>query len=174
MAIFNVPRAGRKNADYAEKLVRNMFMDERKIFNLGFGVASDSPELIIDSFESVRNTYCKVNPIKVHYMEIYIAYEQGKIALPIISNEVAKYLYDKGFQSYISVTDTGSAYLIAIAVNAVSFKTGELFKDNNAHYQEIFKYLRGMVPVKWDLQASDNTFFDPERRDGNYMHGSYA
>ena len=174
MAIFNVPRAGRKNADYAEKLLGNMFMDERQIFKQGFGVCLDNPECILHSFESVRNTYCKINPVKVHYMEIYIAYEQGKIALSIISNEVGRYLYEKGFQSFISVTDTGSAYLIAIAVNAVSFITGELFKDNNAHYQEIFKYLRGMVPVKWDLQASDNTFFDPDRRDGNYVHGNYA
>ena len=173
MAVFNVPRAGRQNENYTENLIENMFYDERCEFKQGFGVCDSSPEMMVHSFEAIRQTYCKINMLKTHYFELFIEYEIGLCAVKMIAEMIGRGLYNSGFQSFVTAIDTGDRYLISVALNAVSFKDGELFHDNNACYLEIYQFLCNLLPGGICIGVTENTFFNPGKREGNYCHGEY-
>ena len=174
MAIFNVPRAGRKNENYTENLIQNMFYDDNCVFKQGFGVIDNSAEEVIYSFDFVRNSVGKNNVLKTHYFELFIEYEIGMCTAMMIAEKIGRELYNAGFQCFVTVTDLGDRYLIAVAVNSVSFKNGYLFQDNNDCYANVFQFVSSLLPDCIDIQVSENTFFDPAKQDGNYCHGEYA
>lgn len=171
MPVFNVPRAGRKQDGYMETLLTNMYEEETAIYRMGYGVCGVNPELIISSFYSVQNTFCKVNPIKVHYMEIYIEKEFGIETTLNIADLFGRYVYSQGFQCYTSTIDSDNYYLIVVAVNAVSYVNGKAFHDNNMQYVQICNFLKSIMPAEWEFEVENNTFFNPEDGTGNYVHG---
>ncbi|MBQ3545382.1 MAG: hypothetical protein IJA34_10425 [Lachnospiraceae bacterium] len=173
MAVFNVPRAGRQDENYTKNLIENMFYDERCEYKQGFGICCSSAEMIVYSFEAIRQTYCKINTVKIHYFELFIEYEIGLTSVKKMAEMIGRELYNYGFQSFVTAIDTGDRYLISVALNAVSFKDGELFHDNNACYLEIYQFLCNLLPGGICIEVTENTFFSPERRDGNYCHGEY-
>lgn len=174
MARFNVPRASRNQEGYTEKLVFHMHSDQRVVFKQGYGVYDINPEMIVDSFQAVRNTYCKINLVKVHYMELFIEREAGLAVAVELADWFGRFLYGNGFQAFVSVMDMESEYAVAVALNAVSYVDGHLFHDNNACYNEIFQHLCRRLQVDWELDVTVNTFFDPKRPEGNYVHGVHA
>ena len=173
MAVFNIPRAKRNEDGYMERLIGNMYKSSNLIFKKGYGICYVSPETIINSFNSIRNLYCKINLLKVHCMELFIEPEIDRSVVIMIADRFGRILYDLGFQSFICVVDEGDRYVIAVAVNSVSFQEGRLFYDNNAHYGIIYQSLCEIIPLKLRLEISDNSFFDPEKRKGNYVHGVF-
>lgn len=173
MAIFNVPRAGRQNENYTENLIKNMFYDKRCEYKKGFGVCYSSPEMIVHSFESIRRTYCKINTVKTHCFELFIEYEIGLCAVLMVAEKIGQGLYDFGFQSFVTVIDTGDYFLISVAFNSVSYSKGVLFHDNNACYVEIYQFLRSVLPKKIYIGVTENTFFTSNKSDGHYQHGEY-
>lgn len=110
MPILNTPRAGRKQEGYMETLLTNMYTEETVIYKMGYGVCDINPEILISSFYSVQNTFCKFNPIKVHYMEIYIEKEFGIEIILSLADLFGRYLYGQGFQCYISTIDSDLVY----------------------------------------------------------------
>ena len=174
MAIFNVVRAGRKNDGYMEALIENMYKDKRVVYRNGFGVCDDSPELIVCTFDAVRNAYCKVNAIKVHCFEVFIEPEMGMSTISMVADNIGRYLFAKGFQSFIVIIDMGDMFGIVVTVNAVSFHDGSLFHDNNAHYLEIYQYLTKGASVPCKVFATNHSFFAPTLDGENYVHGMFA
>ena len=174
MAVFNTIRAGRKKEGYMENLIHNMYTDERVLFRQGYGVLDETEEKVVYSFYSVRNAYYKINQIKVHYMEIYVEYEFKLVDVVELAKNLAYCLYKYGFQTLVACIDTGNGYMIAVAVNAVSYVDGRLFHDNNAQYWAIYQYLRSCAPIGLSLTASENTFFPPRMENNNYVHGTLS
>ena len=174
MVVFNVPRAGRYESNYTKKLVHNMFHANYVLLRLGFGVCSDDVENIVASFAAIHNLYSKINLIKTHYFELFVDYETNKETVFKVAELIGRMLYNNGFQNFITVADTGDEYLIAVAFNAVSYQNGRLFHDNNACYYEILKFISGLFSKKTKISITENTFFDPKERDGNYCHGFYG
>ena len=174
MVVFNVPRAGRQNEDYTKNLIENMYDDENCIYKRGFGVCGNSPKMIVHSFESVRRTYCKVNAIKTHYFELYVEYEIGLTAVEIVAEMIGKGLYNAGFQSFVTISDTGDFFLVAVALNSTSFNRKGLFHDNNTCYTEVYNYICTLFPERIQVGVTENAFFDPSKREGNYCHGRFA
>ena len=107
-------------------------------------------------------------------MEVYVEYEHGIQAAHEIAGLLAGYIYEQGFQTFFSIADTGENYMVAFAVNTVSFKDGRSFHDNNMQYSEIYKMLCRTFPFHWKLSATDNTFFNPQKETGNYTHGQFV
>ena len=173
MVVFNVPRAGRQGEDYTKNLIENMFDDESCVYKQGFGVCYNTPEMIVQSFESVRKTYCKANAIKTHYFELYVEYEIGLTAVEMVAEMIGKGLYNAGFQSFVTVSDTGDQFLIAVALNSTAFTGNGLFHDNNACYTEVYNFICTLLPKRIQVGVTENTFFDPSKREGNYCHGVY-
>lgn len=174
MAEFRVIRAGRKNSDYAERLITNMFMDKNMFFRKGYGVCDTSPELVIYSFDSVRNTYYKINQVKVQYMELLIEDEVGVEEVMMVADRLGRFFYESGFQSFIGATDTGAGFVVAIVLNSVSFSSGQLFYDNNTCYWGFYQYLCQILPRDWTIDFDEEVIFEPSKRTGNYVHGRYA
>ena len=158
----------------SKMVIANMYRDDRKVYEIGMGVSYDSPLMILNSFEAVRRPYCKVNAIKTHYMEIFVEYEVGMPAAIMLAERVAHYFYQYGFQNYITVIDNEDRYMIAIALNSVSYKNGSLFHDNNACYIELFHFLCSVLPVGMSVSVEQNVVFELGRPKGNYCHGEYA
>lgn len=171
MAVFNIVRAGRKNDGYMEKLIHNMYADERVVSRQGYGILDKTEDMAIHSFNYVRNTYCKINSIKVHYMEIYVEYEFGMMAAQMMADKMGRYMYENGFQALVACLDTGNEYMVAVAVNAVSYIDGSLFHDNNAQYMKIYKNLSSIMPFGCKLTASENSFFCVHTGENQYQHG---
>ena len=174
MVKLNVVRAGRHNEKFGEELITNMHRDDRKVYEIGMGVCHDTPIMVVNSFEAVRKTYCKINAIKTHYMETFVEYEVGMPAAIMLAERVAQYFYHYGFQNYITVIDTDDRYMIAIALNSVSYKNGCLFHDNNACYIELYHFLCSVLPVGVGVSVEQNVVFEPGRSEGNYCHGEYV
>ena len=172
MARFNVPRAGRNQKEYEIKLITSMLNDERYVFRMGYGVFDMDTRTIINSFESVRSTYYKINQIKVHCIEIYIELNTKLSFVVEMADWLGRFLFGNGFQSYITVIRTENEYIIILALNAVSFKTGRLFRDNNACYYELYQIIRKKFETSLQIDVTENTFFDPEKPEGNYAHGT--
>lgn len=174
MAIFNVPRAGRRQSNYMERLIGNMYDDTRSFFKQGYGICDLSSSAIICSFYSVRNTYYKVNPIKIHYMELFVEYEVKKPDVLTVADCMGRFLFECGYQAFVSVIDIGNQYLIAVVVNAVSYRDGSVFYDNNTCYLELYQVICRILPYGCNVKCTENTFFDSDKREGNYVHGVYA
>lgn len=173
MVVFNVSRAGRYESGYTRKLVHNMFHAKEVLYRLGFGICCDDEDEIVNSFAAMYQVYCKMNLIKTHYFEIFIDYDIDKEELYEVARSVGRMIYDNGFQNFVSVVDTGTRYLVAVALNAVSYQNGALFHDNNVCYYRIFKFIRNLFPKNIEVSFTENTFFDPNKREGNYCHGEY-
>lgn len=173
-ALFNTPRAGRQNRHYMEQLIVNMWNASHSVFKQGYGLFAVNAANIINAFQAVQNTYQKANRVKVHYMEIYVEKEKGQEDVIRVADCMGKYFFQLGFQSFISVVREGEIYLIAIAVNAVSFAGQAVFHDNNFNYTHVFTFLCSIAPYDWRVTASDHTFFDPKTGEGNYVHGKFA
>ncbi len=171
MPILNTPRAGRNMEGYMENLIENMYTNENAIYRQGYGVCAISPEAVIDSYHYVRNTYGKNNSVKVHYIEIYMEKEFGIEATLGIADIFGRYLYGQGFQVFISTLRLENYYLITVAVNAVSYIDGRAFHDNNMQYANIYYFLKTNMQCDWEITVEDNIFFNPKRRNGNYVHG---
>jgi len=173
MTFFNIPRAARNQSYYPERLIGHMYNDPRSIFRKGFGVLEKNPEDICNTLKLVRNAYDKINPTEVHYMEVIWEKESGKDIVINFARQVGDFLYFNGFISYICVIEVKNTYVVGIALNSVSYIDGHLFKDNNASNYELFSILCGMLPENTQMIATENTFFDPEKREGNYVHGVF-
>jgi hypothetical protein len=173
MVVFNVPRAGRYESSYTRKLIHNMFHANYVLFRMGFGICCDDVEEIVNSFAAMHCVYSKINLIKTHYFEIFIDYDIQKETVFKVAQMVGRMIYDNGFQNFVTVVDTGDNYLIAVALNAVSYQTGTLFHDNNACYFGIFNFIKGLFSKSIEVSFTENTFFDPDKREGNYCHGAY-
>ena len=174
MAKFNVIRAGRKQDGYMDKLIKNMFLDSRAFLKRGYGICADSPDIILCGFNSVRAPLNKPSLIKCHYLELSIGYDEGKDAALMTADILGRFLLGIGFQSYISAIDSGTGYLIAVVINAVSFSEPQMFHDNNYQYLMILDYLNRTTPLKWSPLSANATFFDPKVGEGNYEHGLEA
>lgn len=171
MPIFSVVRAGRKQEGYMESLLSNMYSEETAIYRMGYGVCCVDADVIISSFYSVQNTFNKCNHIKVHYMELYIEKEFGIEFTLKVADLFGRYICGLGFQCYTSTIDSNEYYLIAVAVNAVSYIDGKAFHDNNLQYFNICNYLKSIMPEEWEFEVTDNTFFNLEDGTNNYIHG---
>lgn len=171
MPIFNTPRARRNQEGYMENLIERMYIDERTLDKQGYGVCDLSPEIIAVTFDNVRNGFGKDNKVKVHYLEIYVELEFGDEKAMEISRFVGDYFYAQGFLTFINTMEMNNHYLIAIALNAVSYKTGQCFQDNNAQYVNLYQILKQVFPADWKLGVDNCVFFDPKHGKGNYVHG---
>lgn len=171
MAVFNVARAGRNQEGYMEQLINNMYHHPMQIFQQGYGVYDLSAEGIIYSFNAVRSEYCKVNLIKVHSLEITLKSNVEREMVIAIADRLGRVLYNKGFQSFVCAIIVPKGYTISAAVNAVSYRNGQLFYDNNTFLGQVYRSILEIVPVDMRMDISDNSFFDPEVMDGNYVHG---
>lgn len=174
MPIINTPRAGRKQEDYLENLITSMYTEEKAIYRLGYGVCAISPEAVINSYYAVRKALCKINPIKAHYIELFIEKEFGIEETFRIAYLFGNYLFGQGFQNFISIIDSDNYYLIAVAVNAASYINDSAFHDNNMQYANICVFLKNIMQCDWELEVSDNTFFNTEDGTNNYLHGKLA
>lgn len=171
MPIFNTPRAGRNQKGYMETLIEKMCVDERVLDKQGYGVVDVSPGVITATFDNVRNGFGKDNKVKVHYLEIYVELEFGIDKAMEISRFIGDYFYDQGFLAFINTMVLNNYYLIAVAINAVSYKTGQCFADNNAQYANLYKVLKRVFPADWKLDVENCVFFNPKDGKGNYIHG---
>lgn len=70
-----------------------------------------------------------------------------------------------------TVIRTEKEYVIVIALNAVSFMNGRLFRDNNACYYELYQIIKEKFETSVQRDVTENTFFDPQIGEGNYVHG---
>lgn len=173
MAVFNIPRAGRNRQGYMEKLINNMCSHTDPVFKCGYGICWTSVESIVSSFNMTRNAYCKVNLLKVHSIEIILESYTTKETVILIADRLGCVLYGMGFQSFICAVVDQDGYRIVAAINAVSYVNGSLFYDNNASLGFIYLELLKVLPQEMRLEISDNSFFDPEVMDGNYVHGVF-
>lgn len=171
MAIFNVVRANRNKEGYMEKLIENMHTHEDATFRQGYGVVTFNVETIVNSFKATKNIYVKLTNINVHYMELIVEPEVALKDVVAFADWFGDFLYKNGFQTYVSLIRTEKESVIALAVNAVSYIDGHLFYDNNKCYAELYGILCKMLPREWNLTMSDSTYFDPEIKGGNYVHG---
>ncbi len=130
-------------------------------------------EEIVNSFVAMHRVYSKINLIKTHYFEVFIDYDIQKETVFKVAQMVGRMIYDNGFQNFVTVVDTGDNYLVAVALNAVSYQAGTLFHDNNACYFGIFKFIKGLFSKSIEIGLTENTFFNPDKREGNYCHGMY-
>lgn len=172
MAIFSVLRAGRKQEGYMDKLIESMYQDEGAFFKRGYGVDDQHPQIIINAFRAFRNVYYKINDIECYYLQIIIEHSVDPMVVSKIAHNFGFFLFKGGFQNYVTTVDTGSAYIIAVAINSVSYVSGRLFWDNNAVCCEMYQYLCGIMPENIKLHLADYTMFVSGT--GNYAHGLYV
>lgn len=174
MPVLNTPRAGRKQNDYTENLIWSMYNDEDVIWRWGYGVCAMSPEIILSSYNVTRNIFCKSNLIKVHYIELFIEKEFGIAETLRIADLFGRYILGQGFQNFISIIDSENYYMIAVAVSSTSYVNGSAFHDNNLQYANICVFLKNIMQCDWELEVSDNTFFNTKDGTKNYVHGKLA
>ena len=171
MPIFNTPRANRNQEGYLEELIARMFSDERRIFKHGYGVIDVSPEVVVASFNSVKNAHCTDIHVQVHHIEVHIEKEFVIEETIRVMHCMGDYFYKKGFIAFASIIKKKNYYVISFAVNSVSYLNGRAFLDNNAHYSYIYQMLKWILPADWKLDVNDSVFFNPEDGKGNYVHG---
>ena len=173
MLVLNVVRAGRRQEGYLERLIGNMYDNANVFFCRGYGICDLNPESIVASFYSVRNSCCKINPVKVHYMELIVDYDTGMEVVQTMADSLGRYFYERGFQSYITAIDSGRGYVVGVAVNSVSYKGPYLYHDNNAGLLELHQFLCTMAPAGCEVRITKNSVFLPDAPEGNYVHGVY-
>lgn len=174
MTLFNIPRVARNQSNYPDRLIMNMYNDSRCVFRKGFGVLDKTPKDICNTLKFVRSAYDKITPIQVYYMEVIWEKESEEDTVVKFASQVGEFLYFNGFVCYICVIEVKNTYVVGIALNSVSYIDGHLFKDNNASNYELFSILCGMLPENTQMTATENTFFDPQIGEGNYVHGIFV
>ena len=172
MPIFNTPRADRSSANHMENLIRTVWGHEKNVYREGFGVCDFTPDVILASFNSVRKTFGKINPIQVHNLEIFVESEFGADAALGIGRYIGTYFYNLGFCNFVSIIKLENYYLIEVVINAVSHIDGRAFKDNNQQLAQIYADLKLALPADWKLTAMGNVFFDTENLANSYVHGT--
>lgn len=107
-------------------------------------------------------------------MELVIEKNYSKDEIVNLAETIGKWFWNSGYQCLISVASTENGYYMAIVINAVSYRDGSMFWDNNACYQRVVEYLRYHSGFPWALNITMNTYFDTELGYKNYQHGAYA
>ena len=174
MAILNTPRAGRDQDGYMENLIYNMYNDENVFYKNGCGICGIGPQDIVNCFNAVRNIFAKINPVRVHYIELAIEKDHEEEEVVRLADRVACQLWNHGYQSFYCVAELDDFYLISVAINSTSFVDGTAFKDNNMHYVYIRNMIKAEMPDNWELEVAEKMLFDPSDGTGNYTHGYYA
>lgn len=174
MTIFNVPREGRNKVGYMEHLIYNMYLCDKTIYRRGYGILDVTPEYCIASINVVRSYFGKINPVKVHYMELVIEKNYSKEEIVSLAETIGKWFWNSGYQCLISVALTENGYYMAIVINAVSYVNGNLFRDNNNSYLKVLDFLRHQTGFDWTVGVTKNTFFDINLGAANYQHGVFA
>ena len=174
MAIFNTPRARRNQDGYMETLISNMYTDENVIYKNGYGVCGFGPEDIVNCFNAVRRNFCKINSVRVHFIEVVVEKEHDEEEIIKVADMVACQIWNLGYQVFYCVAELDDCYLIAVAINSTSFVTGFAFKDNNMHYVYIYNMIKAQMPADWELEVAENVVFNPNDGTGNFTHGYFA
>lgn len=146
----------------------------KKVYQRGFGLLDYSVECCIACMEAVRNCFGRIGKVRVHYMELFVEPEHEMLSVIALADNVGRWFFENGYQCLVTVADSGKGYLVAIALNAVSYRDGSMFWDNNACYQRVVEYLRYHSGFPWALNITMNTYFDTELGYKNYQHGAYA
>ena len=174
MAVLNIPRAGRDKEGYMEELITNMYTHANVIYKNGCGICGLGPGDIVNCFNAVRKIHCKINPVKVHYIEVTVEKGHGSEATVRMADCIAMQVWNYGYQTFYCVAELKDYYLIAVAINSTSFVNGAAFHDNNMHYVYIRNMIRNQMPTDWKLEVASPTLFNPSDGTGNYTHGYFA
>lgn len=172
MPIFNTPRENRTQKDYMEQLVNRVWNTPLPVlYKAGYGVIMNTAESVLDSFCMVQNANQKLIKVKVHCMEMFVEPDKQPETVVYLADCMGKYFFACGFQNFITVMQLKEGYLIECIVNAVSYRDGAVFHDNNRCYQSVLNHLRTLMPENWRLKVADSVLFAPEELKRNYTEG---
>ncbi|MBE5879074.1 MAG: hypothetical protein E7288_03745 [Lachnospiraceae bacterium] len=159
MAVIRVIRNKRQRQGYMKKLINDVWNRPDTICRWG-GYLDDSGA-IISSFEMVQRAYGSL-AIPVHCFQLI--FEPGtniQMAQTFVGT-VVQYLNSE-YQT-IAVLDHNNDGLLeaTFVLNAVSYKNGSVFHDNNHTYLQLQKTLESLSGQKWVFEAGDSVFFTNE------------
>jgi len=133
--VKNVHCGKYKNKKDALQLIRYIFGKSKKEekqkpvrYIGGYGVNGYDPDLCCDAMYIIKKLYKKTNPglrCIYHLIVSFPEYIEDINIVKLISIDICKYFYQKGFQCIYGVHDDTEKLHIHIAINSTNFITGK-------------------------------------------------
>ena len=156
MAVIRVIRNKRQRKGYMKDLINSVWNRPDTICRWG-GYLEDAGA-IISAFEMVQRAYGSLT-IPVHCFQLVL--EPGtniQMAQGFVST-VVQFLNSE-YQTVAALDYNSEGLLEATFVlNAVSYKNGSVFHDNNHSYFQLQKNLENLSGQKWIFEAGESVFF---------------
>ena len=155
MAVIRVIRNKRQRKGYMKNLIKSIWNRLDTICRWGY---LDDAGAIISAFEMVQRAYGSL-AIPVHCFQLVL--EPGtsiQMAQEFVSM-VVQFLNNE-YQT-VAVLDYNNERLLeaTFVLNAVSYKSGSVFHDNNQTYLQLQKILESLSGKKWIFEAEESVFF---------------
>lgn len=166
MAIFKVIRNRRQDTDFMKNTIQSFWENPRTIAKFSPNVLGTSSESICNLFSMTQSAWGKIPLVKIHcfILDFCEVRDETKI-MGLISSVLQYFATDYQIISTLYRNIQGN-YEAAFIINAVSYKTGRCFHDNNQMYQNLLPQLRDMSQIDWNITADDSLFF---KNDGNHQ-----
>ncbi len=156
MAVIRVIRNKRQRKGYMKDLINSVWNRPDTICR--WGGYLDDAGAIISAFEMVQRAYGSL-AIPVHCFQLVL--EPGtniQMAQEFVST-VVQFLTSE-YQTVAALDYNNEGLLEATFVlNAVSYKNGSVFHDNNHTYFQLQKTLENLSGQKWIFEAGESVFF---------------
>lgn len=169
MAILNVYRNSYQQSRRWEDIIRKVWNDEAAINRLYCKCNPYNADTIIHSFKMIHSSYSNFNSILVHCFSIDFESVSNMETMVRIINEVLM-LYGESFQIIAVLSKKDDRYVAAFVLNAVSYKTGRKFHDNNRAYIELMNHLKNLFQLEIRCSIAEPVLFTDGPAAGNYTN----
>ena len=151
-----------------EEIIKSIWNQDEVSCRMYYGCNPYQAEAIVTSFRMVHGAYQTRSLIRIHCFSIIFDYltmeEDAKEVMVAIMN------YFSPFFQNICVLKKGESgrYEATFVVNAVSYRDGRKFHDNNKAYIYLKNHLERFLKSRISIRISDQTLFSDDSHSRNY------
>lgn len=170
MATLIVYRNSYQQSKRWEEIIMRVWNQNDIMYRIWYGCNTLSAESIVNSFEIIHRVYQKGSLIKVHCCSIVFDYLTNKEDVKAVMMDIMNW-FSPSFQIIGVMTKRKDGkYEATFIINAVSYRNGHMFHDNNTSYIHLKTYLEDLFQTKMSFCLSDQTLFSDDSHVGNYTN----
>ncbi|MGN1193480.1 MAG: hypothetical protein ACI4S0_12505 [Dorea sp.] len=159
MAVFKVMRNHRQDADFMKNTIQSLWNNPCTIAKFSPNVLGTSSESICNLFSMTQSAWGKYPLVKIHCFMLDFGEIRDEAKITGLIYRVLQYFMAEYQIICTLYTNRQGNYEAAFIINAVSYRTGRCFHDNNQTYHDLLPQLRDMSQIDWRITADDGLFF---------------